>query len=383
MSLTYYRPHVSGLTLYAQRLAEALVEQGHQVQVLTSRHHPDLPLESHENGVQVIRAPVLMRLSKGVISPLLYIQASRLLARHDVLLLHLPQFDSAGMALLAKLHNVPVVITYHCDLQLPAGMLNKAVNAVVTLMNSVAGRLCDAVVAYTRDFATHSPFLRRHSRKCHIILPPVPVAPRDTDSSAAFARRHNPEGGPLIGLATRFAAEKGINVLLDALPAILRQYPDAKVLFAGQYQDVWGEQTYFHSLSARIADFESAGRFKFLGVLDQKQMRDFYDNLDVLTVPSLNSTESFGLVQIEAMQCGCPVIASNLPGVRQPVMMTGAGEVVPVGNPQALADAVLRVLQGARLDSVLAGNLKTQFSSAACAAHYAALFEQMLAEAAG
>tara|TARA_R110002074_G_scaffold319624_1_gene489965 strand:- start:262 stop:456 length:195 start_codon:yes stop_codon:yes gene_type:complete len=64
-------------------------------------------------------------------------------------------------------------------------------------------------------------------------------------------------------------------------------------------------------------------------------------------------------------------------------MMTGAGEVVPVGNPQALADAVLRVLQGARLDSVLAGNLKTQFSSAACAAHYAALFEQMLAEAAG
>ncbi|MCB1844571.1 MAG: glycosyltransferase family 4 protein [Halioglobus sp.] len=382
MVLTYYRPHVSGLTLYAQRLAEALASRGHQVRVLTSRHEADLPLESLENGVQVVRAPVLLRLSKGIISPALYYQAFRLLGDSDMLLLHLPQFDSGGIALLAKLRKIPVVVTYHCDLQLPEGVFNSAVNAVVRTMNALAGRLSEAVVAYTTDFAEHSPFLRRNRDKCHIILPPAPVEPHHPDSAAEFARRYNPRGGPAIGLATRFAAEKGIDVLLDALPAVFRQQPDATVLFAGQYRDVWGEAAYFRSLAARIADYEKAGRFVFLGVLNQAQMRDFYDNLDVLTVPSVNNTESFGLVQIEAMQCGCPVVATDLPGVRQPVGMTGAGEVVPAGNPDALAKAILRTIKRPRPDTALTGELRAQFSPGACADRYTGLFEQVLAGAA-
>ena len=59
---------------------------------------------------------------------------------------------------------------------------------------------------------------------------------------------------------------------------------------------------------------------------------------------SVNSTESFGLVQVEAMLCGTPVVASDLPGVRQPVRMTGMGEVVPVGDPAALAQGITKVL---------------------------------------
>jgi glycosyltransferase involved in cell wall biosynthesis len=72
-------------------------------------------------------------------------------------------------------------------------------------------------------------------------------------------------------------------------------------------------------------------------------MAAFYPNLDVLVVPSLNSTEAFGLVQIEAMMNGTPSIASSLPGVRQPVRMTKMGEVVPIGDAQALAQALLEI----------------------------------------
>jgi glycosyltransferase involved in cell wall biosynthesis len=73
-------------------------------------------------------------------------------------------------------------------------------------------------------------------------------------------------------------------------------------------------------------------------------MPAFFAACDVLAVPSLNSTESFGLVQVEAMLCGTPAIASDLPGVRQPPRMTGMGEVVPIGNADALADAILRII---------------------------------------
>jgi hypothetical protein len=68
-------------------------------------------------------------------------------------------------------------------------------------------------------------------------------------------------------------------------------------------------------------------------------MPAFFAACDVVVVPSLNSTETFGLVQVEAMLCGTPSIASDLPGVRRPPRMTGMGEVVPIGDSSALAEA--------------------------------------------
>ena len=66
IALTYYRPHYSGLTIYSERLAKALASRGHEVTVLTSQFDKSLPLEEMVDGVRVIRMPVLMRLSKGV-----------------------------------------------------------------------------------------------------------------------------------------------------------------------------------------------------------------------------------------------------------------------------------------------------------------------------
>ncbi|MEQ8515722.1 MAG: glycosyltransferase family 4 protein, partial [Chromatocurvus sp.] len=261
--LTYYRPHTSGLTLYAQRLATAQTQRGHEVTVLTTRHEHGLPTESEEAGVRVVRTPVWFRLGKGVISPILYFRAASLIRHHDVVLLHLPQFDGAGIALLARLRGVPLVVTYHCDLLLPPGLSNRLVNAVMWMADRITGTLAAAVVAYTEDFAAHSPFLRRFAGKCRTVLPPVPplsAAPAPLPEVAEHIH-----SAPILGMATRFASEKGIEILLDALPTIERQHPGVKVLFAGQYQDVWGEQTYLEKLLPRIRVLQEQGRWRFLG----------------------------------------------------------------------------------------------------------------------
>ena len=72
-------------------------------------------------------------------------------------------------------------------------------------------------------------------------------------------------------------------------------------------------------------------------------MAAFYPNIDMLVIPSLNSTEAFGLVQIEAMLNGTPSIASNLPGVRQPVLRHEMGRVIPIGDSEALAKAAIEI----------------------------------------
>lgn len=69
IALTYYRPHISGLTIYVERLATALAVRGHSVTVLTSRYDPALPAQELIDGVRIVRAPVWMRISKGVIMP--------------------------------------------------------------------------------------------------------------------------------------------------------------------------------------------------------------------------------------------------------------------------------------------------------------------------
>jgi len=342
--LTYYRPHTSGLTIYVERLARTLVQHGHEVTVLTSQYERTLPLEELIDGVRIVRVPVWFRVSKGVIMPAFGYQAWVHVLENDVIHLHLPQFDAAGVALRGRFLRKPTVISYHSDLLLPPGLFNRFVNGVVHMMNNLAGLLAHRIGAYTQDFADHSPFLSRFAKKVRVIYPPVTyLESRDIDVQA-FREVHNPQGRcPVIGMATRFAAEKGVEVLLGALQPVLARYPNAMVLFAGQYQGVWKEEAYLQRLLPTIQEYQAHGQWAFVGNLLQEEMSAFYRNLDVLVVPSLNSTETFGLVQIEAMMNGVPTVTSNLPGVRQPPQMTGMGEVIPIGDSGALAEALLRI----------------------------------------
>ena len=179
-------------------------------------------------------------------------------------------------------------------------------------------------------------------------------------------------------MATRFASEKGVEILLGALPAILKKYPKAQVLYAGQHQNVMGEQSYFDRLAPQIREYEVSGHWTFLGNLDPVQMAAYYPNLDVLTVPSLNSTEAFGLVQIEAMMNGTPSVPSALPGVRQPVLMHGAGKVSKIGDSADLADAILGVLDEPEKYCADAASIQKSYEPDSIAMEYEKLFAKLM-----
>src|SRR5574341_2158513 len=177
--LTYYRPHTSGLTIYAEPLARGLVRRGHQVTVMTTQYDRSLPREEWMDGVRVHRVPIALRLSKGVIAPTFGLVATRLVLEHDVVQMHLPQFDAPGVAFRGRLFGRPAVLTYHCDLRLPPGLFNRFVNFVVQWQNNMAGILSNQVVTYTRDYAEHSAYLSRYNFKLRTILPPVELPPPD------------------------------------------------------------------------------------------------------------------------------------------------------------------------------------------------------------
>jgi glycosyltransferase involved in cell wall biosynthesis len=244
--LTYYRPHISGLTIYAERLASAFSNNGHEVTVLTSRYDRQLPSEEICNGIRIVRAPVIFRLSKGVVMPTFGLIAQKLIKQNDVVQIHLPQLESSLISLMGRILRKPTVITYHCDLIMPPGFLNFLANQAVHLMNHLAAIFTNRIVTYTRDYAEHSNFLVHYLNKVETILPPVELPIISDLNQETFKKYHNPVlQKPVIGMAARFATEKGVEILLEALAEVILIFPTALVQFAGPYQDIIGEEKYF------------------------------------------------------------------------------------------------------------------------------------------
>ena len=376
-TLTYYRPHYSGLTIYAERLACALAARGHKITVLTSRFNADLPGRERRDGVEIIRPRVWTHISKGVIMPGMYPWAWKLARQADVIHLHLPQLDAAPIALLGRLLKKPVVLTYHCDLLLPAGLVHRLANFASNIANTLSAHAAQRIVTNTRDFAEYSAFLRRYLDKVQIIPPPVELPEAGPEDLQAFRQKANVQPGQrIIGMAARLASEKGVEYLVQALPMVLEKHPSARVLFQGQYQNVLGEEQYAQRMAPLIRSLNE--RWTFLGNLTPLEMAAFFRTCEVTVLPSINSTESFGMVQVESIACGTPVIATDLPGVRQPVQMTGMGLVVPPRDAPALAQAIISVLEnpnGYRGDRQA---VAAHFSPDTVASEYERLFQGLI-----
>lgn len=377
IALTYYRPHYSGLTIYTERLARALAGRGHQVTVLTSRFNSQMPAVEMQNGVQVVRPWVLMRVSKGVLMPQMPFWAARLIRHADVVNLHVPQLDAAPIALLARMMNRPVVLTYHCDLRLPNGAIHWLANQASHFANRVSTAAAHTIVTNTRDYAEQSAFLKPRLGKVAVIPPPAELPAVSAEQVQSFRDRFGIQPDqPIIGMVARLATEKGAEYVVEAMPAVLERYPRARLLFVGQYQNVLGEESYAQRLQPGIERLGEAWRF--LGVLSPEDLAAFYQVCTLTVLPSINATESFGMVQIEAMMSGTPVVASDLPGVRQPVHSTGMGLIVPPMDGTALAQAMLRILEQPQAFAGNVNMVRQRFSPQTIAGQYEAVFYELI-----
>jgi glycosyltransferase involved in cell wall biosynthesis len=337
--LTYYHPHWTGLTATAKRVAEGLAARGHQITVLTSRFEPSLPPTEMVNGVRVVRLPTVARLSRGMVMPSFPRAAWRLIRQHDVVQIHTPMLEAPLLTWLARRAGVPSVITHHGDLVMPEAPFDQLVERVVTALLRRAFREADRVVVYSQDYLDHSRFLRPFARKCVPIRPPVLICEPDRKAVSDWRSQLGLVDHPIIGFAGRFVEEKGFDYLLKAAPLVARQLPKVRFLYAGDHDVVY--EDFFRRCRPFVA---RASQFLvWLGLLrDRQRLANFYGMCDVFALPS--RTDALALVQVEAMLCGTPVVATDIPGARTAVRATGMGRLVPPRDEAALAGGLLDVL---------------------------------------
>ena len=402
-SVTYYYPYSSGLSLYVKRLAETLARSGYRVSVASYQHHKSLKQEEIINGVSVYRAKPLMAVNKGFISLDWLMVNLRLVRKQDVIVVNLPQLEGIIPVVLGKISGKKIISVYHCEVVLPGGLINSLAQSILTISNYLTLLLSDKIITYTKDFAKNSKLLTRFNKIDYIY--PITNQPRIDKRVQGLIKNkiishpgNPPAGGTsrtrrelrtrresvdnsstrndqpfIIGVAARLAAEKGIEYLFEAIPEIesrIKNYElrkkdkrknvlktpgkrsrdsfrmgrskeTFKIVIAGSLSPV-GEENYKKRIIKLVERYKEY--VIFLGELKEEEMGSFYSLLDILVLPSVNSTEAFGMVQVEAMMMGVPVVATDLPGVRIPIEKTGMGILAPIKNSQKLTSAIVEVL---------------------------------------
>lgn len=372
IGISYYLPNISGVTIYAKRLAEGLVKKGHDVIVLTSWHDQSLPQKESINGVLVFRSKVFLKIGKGILMPLLPWQIFKLAKDCDIINCHLPQFESFVFALIGKLLGKKVVLTHHTDLSGWPGFFNRIAEGSVWGGQLIAGMLADKIIPYTKDYADHSWYLHFFRRKLAYILPPIITGKPDKNLARKW-QKESERPQYIIGFAGRIARQKGIPYLLQSIPFLEKEITSFKIVFAGPYKKVIGEN-YFLEIEKLVNKYKQ--KLHFLGDISEEKMATFYSVCDVLVLPSDDRLESFGLVQAEAMLNSCPVVATDLPGARMPIKMTGMGLIVPARNSQLLAEAIIKIIKKRSSFVQMKSTVKEIFNYQKTIEDYERLFNQ-------
>lgn len=334
VGLNYYAPYVSGVSEAARVTAEGLAARGWRVLVVCGRHDRGTPTKETINGVDVIRTRVAARIGKGIISPGFVPTIARWARRARLVHLHAPMLETGAIAAAVGSH-APLVVTYHCDVNLPDSAFNRFQVAMLDRSHRHAFERAAAICVTSEDYATSSRLAADLAGRTTEIPPPSLLRP---PGEPTF--RDGP--GLHVGFLGRIVEEKGLEYLVAGFREL---GPDARLLIGGDFAKVAGGSV----LEKVTAAIDDDSRIRMLGFVPDAALSDFYASLDLFALPSINSLEAFGIVQAEAMMLGVPALASDLPGVRVPVRSTGFGTLVAPRDAGAIT-AGLRRLETAELD---------------------------------
>lgn len=360
--LNYYAPYVSGLTETARIVAEGLAKRGWRVAVVTTQHEKDLPRHEVMEGVHVFRAPVRFKIGRGPVSPAFIPLVRRMAARSGLLHLHLPMLESGPITRLVR--HTPIVSTYHIDLWLKPTLMNRLTIFGVNLSVRRALGNSTHTVVNSDDQARYSNMWPVIEHREWSSIPAPCLDPRGGDPIFREGPGHH------VGFLGRIVPDKGIEFLIQGFQRVAG--PQDRLLLAGEHDAVAGGSN-IDELRRLIGD---DSRIAFLGLLDRAGTRDFYASIDTFALTSV--AESFGIVQAEAMMCGLPVVGSDLPGGRVPIVETGFGRLTQPRDVDAIAAALLELRDFPEDErNRLAQKARDLYGADSCVDRYADLFSRL------
>lgn len=319
----YYSPKIGGIEHVIQQIAEGLNDRT-DMTVLVCQDRKAPRTEETVNGVKVIRSRTLGVVSSMPVS-LGFFSDFRTLARQaDIVLVHMP-FPLADLACLLSGYKGKVIVWWHVDVV----RQKKLMFFYRPIMKRFLGR-ADRIIVATEGHITGSAYLGPYASKCEVI--PFGVEDSLLEDGKKHLEPHTGRPDVHFLFIGRLVYYKGCDCLLRAFARMTNK--DTRLTLVG-------DGPLRQELENSAQELKVADRVVFTGPVDDERLREEIADCDVFVLPSSARTEAFGIVQIEAMAYGRPVINTNLPtGVPYVSLHGETGLTVEPGDDIALAHAM-------------------------------------------
>jgi rhamnosyl/mannosyltransferase len=316
----------------------------------------------------VERVPTLFSVGVMPVSPRLPLAIRRIVSTADIVHFHEP-YPLATLWLLLAPRPRRLVVTWHADIY-----RQKILKPYAEWVQHRLASRADALFTTTKRMAEHSRFLRRHMDRIRLMPFMIDTKPFDArrDDQARLAAIRERWGGRYALAFGRLVEYKGFDVLIDAVSGT-----DIRVVMVGQGR-------LRDSLAAQARARGVAGQIVFAGAVDDETARDLYCACEFFAFPSVHHNEGFGLVQLEAMAAGRPVINTWLPTSVPEVSLDGvSGLTVKPHDADGLRTAMLRLWQDDALRQKLAAGalarVREHFARERVAARICEIYDEILA----
>ena len=324
----YYLPEFGGVERYTSEVASAASNKYRVTVVVHSRTRHDAIERS--GNLTIIRCATMKTVSSQPLSPSMFTHLRGL--KPDLVHFNAPNFWGAAMLSLMN-YDAPLVVTHHADVfgrpilrRIVMPIYRRLVRrATYVVVNSLKN------VEYSRDLPRRAgPFIEIPHGVDHRLYDMS-----DTRRAAiAIERRKQFGNSPVIGFVGRFVRYKGLPILIQAL-----------LHLDGVHALLIGNGPQRNLIKELVRATGLADRVHFLGEVNETEKIRQLAMMDLLVLPSVDTTEAFGVAQIEAQLMGLPVIASRLPtGVTDVTIDNVTGLLVPPSEPVALAHAISRLI---------------------------------------
>lgn len=331
----FYNPF-NGMGKFIIDLSKILIKNNYNVIILTGKTDPNYKNIERKKGIIIIRSPISFKFSRGYFSIPLIINFIKLQKNVDIVHFQFPLVEILPLTLLTRKKKI---LQYHC---LPAFVASDFKFIIAHLYFSFSVYLsmffCNKIITFTNDYF-FSKFRYKFFKNKTIEIFPFIKNENIIKNKQNIISEENKI--PTFGFLGRICEEKGIEVIIKASKILESQNFKHKIFIAGDLKDKRFEKN-INKLLNFSKDIKS---IKFTGKLNEYQKKEFFEKIDILLLPSTNSFEAFGLVQLEAMNYGKLVISSKLKGVQIPVKLTGNGYVCKVNNSKDLANQMIKCIK--------------------------------------
>ncbi len=352
-------PAIGGVETHVYNIAKKLVEKGHEVTVYTSdllRDNPQIRLcnvKDKVNGIRIRRFKafkLLPKIEASTVMPSMITALSK--EKADIIHAHGYRYFPAYLTALARhITGIPIVLTTHSSPETRMPIISALYNHTV---GKFVLKTTDQIISLTKMGAEYLTSIGAKSEKISVIPNGIDsnLFSRGTDGYS-FREKYGITG-KIILFVGRLSKVKGLNYLIDAMPEILNEMPDAILLIVGPD---FGLQM---GLRRRVKQLFIEKKVLFTGYLPDDELVGSYAASDLFVFPSL--AESFGIVLLEAMAMGKPVIATNV-GVAHDLIRNGVnGFLVEPRRPDQIAKTVISLLKNGNL-AIKMGNVNRKIAS--------------------